>query len=230
MKRNMLCDIPNRNQPIIAPACNLRAVRTPGHIGHGARKTLPIADALTSGHIPDLHAAIFMRGIQSAAIRRKGKRAHGRHRSIERRALLVLFYVPDPERTVQLARRQIATIRTPHQPRKARGNGNAFLWRSTLHDSHNLTVLSQLALASVRPSGENASPRTGLLCPSSVWTGVGLSPGESAPAVSHRRIRASCPALTRNSPLGLQVTQNTGPVCSFRVWSNAPLATSHMRI
>jgi hypothetical protein len=99
-----------------------------------------------------------------------------------------------------------------------------------LFASHSLTVRSQLALASVRPSGENASPRTGLLCPLSVLHGMGLSVGGSFPAISQSRICASCPALARIFPFGLQATRKMGPLCSSKVWSNAPLELSQTRV
>ncbi len=130
VQRDKLGGIPDRHQPIVAAGGNLRAVRTPGHIGHGAREALPLADALPRDHVPDLHTVIFVRSVQRAAVGRKGQRAHRRHRSGERHALLALLHVPDPEGAVQLAQRQIAAIGTPRQPHQARGDGYGLLDRA----------------------------------------------------------------------------------------------------
>ena len=88
--------------------------------------------------------------------------------------------------------------------------------------SHSRTVLSPPALASSRPSGLNATPRTELVWPVRVRRC-------SAVAGSHSRTVLSPPALASSRPSGLNATPRTAPVWPVRVRRCSAVAGSHSR-
>ena len=88
--------------------------------------------------------------------------------------------------------------------------------------SHSRTVPSLPALASSRPSGENATLLTPPAWPSRVAAGWPV-------AGSHSRTVPSLPALASSRPSGENATLWTPPVWPSRVAAGWPVAGSHSR-
>ena len=81
-------------------------------------------------------------------------------------------------------------------------------------------MLSQLALASVSPSGLNATPVTASVCPVRVALGRPVTASHSHPVL------LSSP-LANIVPSGLNATLVTTPVCPVRVVLCCPVSASH---
>ena len=89
--------------------------------------------------------------------------------------------------------------------------------------SHKRTVLSIPPLASVTPSGLNATLLTGAVCPVRV--------AMCAPvAIFQSRMVLSSPPLARINPSGLKATLHTIDVCPTNVFSCCPVIVSQSRI